>query len=113
MKKITLLIADDHQLVRQSIAALFEADDRFKVVALCKDGQTALNLSTELKPDIVLIDINMPNMDGYQATKAIRTCSPGTKIVCVSMHTDPLIAQRMMQAGVSGYVTKKSSYETL
>ncbi|HEV7779808.1 MAG TPA: response regulator transcription factor [Chitinophagaceae bacterium] len=113
MKKITLLIADDHQLVRETLAAVFDTDDRFDVIAVCKNGQEAVNLSQALKPDIALLDINMPDMDGYQAAKGIRSFAPGTKIVCVSMHTDPLIVQRMMQAGASGYVTKKSSHTTL
>jgi DNA-binding NarL/FixJ family response regulator len=113
MKKIKLLIADDHQLVRESVSAMLNADNRFQVIAICKDGQEAVNLARELKPDVVLMDINMPVKDGYQATREIRSNNPGTKIVCLSMHTDSIITQRMLKAGVSGYVTKVSSHKTL
>jgi DNA-binding NarL/FixJ family response regulator len=113
MKKITLLVADDHQLIRQSIGEMLGAQPRFRVLALCKNGHEAVHLAVELKPDIVLMDINMPGMDGCQATKEIRLHVPKTKVLCVSMHTDPMITQRMMQAGVCGYVTKNSSHLTL
>src|SRR5689334_16380100 len=99
MKKITLLIADDHQLVRQAIDAILSADPRFEVIALCKDGEEAVKMAGSMKPDVVLIDINMPVLDGYRATRQIRKCSPASRIVCVSMHTDPSTTNRMLEAG--------------
>lgn len=113
MKKITVLIAEDHKLVSQSMEIMFNTDPRFTVIAQCNNGEDAVTVCRRMQPDIVMMDINMPGMDGYEATKQISAFCPRTKIICVSMHAEPFYAKKMMEAGVSGYVTKSSSHQVL
>ena len=113
MEKITILITDDHTLVRESWVMLFESDARFKVVAQCGSGEAAIELAKNLRPDIVIMDINLPGMNGFDATAQIRKYSPGSKILGVSLHTLPAYARKMMQSGAMGYVTKNSSHEEM
>lgn len=109
MEKITILLADDHRLILESWKYLLENDTRFSVIALADNGKTAVELATTLKPKVVLLDINMKELDGFEATKLIRKCAPGTKVIGVSMHSMPAYAKKMIKFGASGYVTKNSS----
>src|ERR1051325_6440753 len=109
MKKITILIADDHKLVRQTWEFVFNSDDRFQVISECATGEEAIERSKQLHPDIVIMDINLPGISGVEATSQIRKYSPGSKIIGVSMHTQPAYAKMIMKEGASGYVTKNSS----
>jgi len=113
MKKITILLADDHQLIRDSWKYILETDCRFAVVATASTGNEAIELSKSLRPDIVLMDVNMGEMNGFEATLQIRKGSPGSKIIGVSMHTMPAYVKKMLKSGASGYVTKNSSREEL
>ena len=113
MKKITILIADDHKLVRQTWEFIFNRDDRFQVIAECATGEEAIEISRELRPDVVIMDINLPGMSGLEATLQIRKFSPGSKIIAVSMHTQPSYAKAIIRNGASGYVTKTSSREEM
>lgn len=113
MQKITLLIADDHTLVRESWAQLYNSDPRFKVIALCGNGEEAVQLAKKLKPDIVIMDINLPGISGFEATALIRKYSPGSRILGVSLHTQPAYVRKMMQSGAMGYITKNSSQEEM
>lgn len=108
MEKITILLADDHRLILESWKYLLENDNRFAVIALADSGKKAVELATTLKPNVVLLDINMKELDGFEATKQIRKCAPGTKVIGVSMHTMPAYAKKMIKFGASGYVTKNS-----
>jgi DNA-binding NarL/FixJ family response regulator len=108
MEKITILLADDHRLILESWKYLLENDSRFAVIALADNGMKAVELATTLKPKVVLLDINMKELDGFEATKLIRKCAPGTKVIGVSMHTMPAYAKKMIKFGASGYVTKNS-----
>lgn len=108
MEKITILLADDHRLILESWKYLLENDSRFSVIALADNGKTAVELATTLKPKVVLLDINMKELDGFEATKLIRKCAPGTKVIGVSMHSMPAYAKKMIKFGASGYVTKNS-----
>ncbi|HTD39154.1 MAG TPA: response regulator transcription factor, partial [Mucilaginibacter sp.] len=92
MKKITILIADDHKLVRQTWEFIFNRDERFQVIAECATGEEAIEISRELRPDVVIMDINLPGISGLEATLQIRKFSPGSKIIAVSMHTQPSYA---------------------
>ena len=109
MEKITILLADDHRLILESWKYLLENDNRFAVIALADNGKTAVELATTLKPKVVLLDINMKELDGFEATKLIRKCAPGTKVIGVSMHSMPAYVKKMIKFGASGYVTKNSS----
>jgi DNA-binding NarL/FixJ family response regulator len=109
MEKITILITDDHTLIRQSWSMILNADPRFQVVAEAGSGEEALELVKQLRPNIAVMDINLPGINGLEATQLIKKISPGTKVLGVSMHTQPAYARTMMKQGAMGYVTKNSS----
>lgn len=113
MEKITILIADDHTLVRETWSFILNNDPRFQVVAECGSGEEAVELARNLRPNIVIMDINLPGINGIEATHQIRKFSPASKILGVSLHTQPTYARKMMQKGASGYVTKNSSREEM
>jgi DNA-binding NarL/FixJ family response regulator len=113
MKSITILIADDHTLIRETWSFILRTDPRFNVIAACGSGEEAVELAKQLRPDIVIMDINLPGINGIEATALIRKYAPGAKIVAVSLHTQPAYAQKMMQNGASGYVTKCSGREEM
>ncbi|MBA2499039.1 MAG: response regulator transcription factor [Chitinophagaceae bacterium] len=113
MEKITILIADDHTLVRETWSFILNNDPRFVVVAECGSGEEAVELARHLRPHIVIMDINLPGINGIEATHQIRKFSPASKILGVSLHTQPTYARKMMQKGASGYVTKNSSREEM
>ncbi|RPD51801.1 MULTISPECIES: response regulator [Chitinophagaceae] len=113
MDKISILIADDHTLVRETWSFILNTDPRFTVVAESGSGEEAVELAKKLRPQIVIMDINLPGINGIEATQQIRKFSPGTKVLGVSLHTQPTYARKMMQKGAMGYVTKNSSREEM
>jgi two-component system invasion response regulator UvrY len=113
MDKISILIADDHTLVRETWSFILNTDPRFTVVAESGSGEEAVELAKKLRPNIVIMDINLPGMNGIEATQQIRKYSPGSRILGVSLHTQPTYARKMMQKGAMGYVTKNSSREEM
>ena len=113
MTNITILIADDHKLIRETWSFILSSDPRFKVLADCGDAETAVEIARAQKPDIILMDINMIPFSGFEATEKIRKVSPTSKIIGVSMHSQPAYAKKMLQAGAMGYVTKNSSREEM
>jgi DNA-binding NarL/FixJ family response regulator len=113
MKKISILIADDHKLIRETWSFILSSDQRFEVVAECSNGAEAIELAKTHRPDIILMDINMTPMNGVDATKEIRRYSPLSKVIGVSLHSQPSYAKKMLQNGARGYVTKNSSREEM
>jgi two-component system invasion response regulator UvrY len=113
MEKITILIVDDHTLVRETWSFILNTDERFKVIAESGSGEDGVELAKQLRPDIVIMDINLPGMNGIEATQLIRKYSPASKILGVSLHTQPTYARKMIQKGAMGYVTKNSSREEM
>ncbi|MEI9910381.1 MAG: response regulator transcription factor, partial [Bacteroidota bacterium] len=113
MNEITILIADDHKLIRETWCFLLNADPRFKVVSEAANGGDALELAKQHHPDIAIMDIDMPVINGMEATEQITKFCPGTKIISVSMHSQPVYVKKMMQKGALGYVTKSSSCEEM
>jgi two-component system invasion response regulator UvrY len=113
MDKITILIADDHTLVRETWSFILNTDPRFTVIAESGSGEEAIELAKKLRPNIVIMDINLPGINGIEATQQIRKYSPGSKILGVSLHTQPTYARKMIQKGAMGYVTKNSSREEM
>jgi two-component system invasion response regulator UvrY len=113
MDKISILIADDHTLVRETWSFILNTDPRFSVVAESGSGEEAVEMAKKLRPNIVIMDINLPGMNGIEATQQIRKFSPGSRILGVSLHTQPTYARKMMQKGAMGYVTKNSSREEM
>ena len=103
---LRLLIADDNGLFAQALNALLEAEDSIIVVGHAVDGEEAARLASELKPDVVLMDLSMPRLDGFDATRRIRDESPETAVVVVTGSGDTADAERAEAAGAVGYVTK-------
>ena len=108
MSKITILIVDDHQLIRDSWASILTNDPRLSVVAVAASGEQAIELARETRPDIVLMDINMTGLSGFDATPMVKKFSPGSKVIGLSMHSMPAYAKKMIRMGGAGYITKNS-----
>jgi two-component system invasion response regulator UvrY len=102
------MIVDDHTLIRETWSFLLGKNENFVVVAECGDGERAIELARDKRPDVVLLDINMAPMSGFDVLKMIRKYSPGSKIIGVSMHSQPAYAKKMLRLGAKGYVTKNS-----
>jgi DNA-binding NarL/FixJ family response regulator len=113
MEQITLLITDDHKLVRESLTLLFDADSRFRVIGHCESGEEAVELARQRRPDVVMMDMNLPGINGFEATAQVLKESPLSKVLAVSMHTQPAYVRKFFQAGAMGYVTKNSSMEEM
>lgn len=113
MKKIRLLVADDHKIFRQGIKKLLEEEADLQVVGEAADGREAVKKATELKPDLVLMDIAMANLNGLEATKQIKKVLPETKIIMVTMHKNEEYILQSFQAGASGYILKEGAVEEL
>jgi two-component system invasion response regulator UvrY len=108
MKKVSIMIVDEHTLIRETWSFLLGKNENFDVVAECGDGERAIELARDKRPDVVLLDINMAPMSGFDVLKMIRKYSPGSKIIGVSMHSQPAYAKKMLRLGAKGYVTKNS-----
>lgn len=113
MGKITILLVDDHKLIRDSWSFILNSDIRFQVIGETSNADEAVEIAKDKKPEIVLMDINMSPVNGFEATKLVRKYSPGSKIIGISMHSMPAYARRMLQIGAMGYVTKNSSKDEL
>lgn len=107
-EKISIMIIDDHTLIRETWSFLLGRNERFEVAAECGDGQQAVNIAREKRPEIVLLDINMSPMNGFDILKQLKKYSPTSKVIGVSMHTQPTYAKKMLKLGAKGYVTKNS-----
>ena len=108
MKRVSIMIVDDHTLIRETWSFLLGKNENFEVVAECGNGERAIELARDKRPDVVLLDINMAPMSGFDVLKMIRKYSPGSKIIGVSMHSQPAYAKKMLRLGAKGYVTKNS-----
>jgi DNA-binding NarL/FixJ family response regulator len=113
MEKINVLIADDHKLIRETWSYILNSDSRFQVIAECGDSEQAVEVTKQKRPHIVLMDINILPISGFEATERIKKVSPNTKVIGVSMHSQPAYAKKMLQIGAKGYVTKNSSKEEM
>lgn len=110
---IRILIADDHTLVRRGIRAILDQMEDVEVVAEAADGIEAVKLVKELAPDIVVMDISMPRLDGLGATNQIQKLKASTHIVVLSMHDNPDLVRKALQTGAEGYLVKRSVSEEL
>lgn len=106
MKKINIVLADDHVLVRNGIKAMLESESDIEVVGEAGDGYEALESAKNLKPDIIVLDIRMPNMTGLEAAAKLKNQSPGTKAVILSMHDSEEYVLQALDAGAYGYLLK-------
>jgi DNA-binding NarL/FixJ family response regulator len=112
-KVAQILIADDHALVREGLRTMLSGEDGLQVIAEAQDGIEALSLCRELEPDLVLMDVRMPKMDGLQATRCIKQELPKTSVMMVTMHENPDYLFEAVKAGAAGYVLKDASGERL
>jgi len=108
-----IILADDHGIMREGLRALLEKQPGIEVIAEAENGRTTVELSRELKPDVVIIDIAMPDLNGIEATRQIVAESPGVKVIALSMHSDRKFVREMLSAGASGYMLKDSAFEEL
>lgn len=108
MSKIRVLLAEDHRTVRQGFRLLLDTQPDVEVVGEAGDGRAALCLARELRPDVVLMDVSMPEMNGLRATELLCGTEPATRVVALTRHTDRAYMQQLLQAGASGYVLKQS-----
>ena len=110
---IRVIIAEDHHLVRQGIRALLEKQAHIQVVGEAQDGQEALELVQSMKPDVLLLDINMPRINGIEVTKRVRTAGLPTEVLILSMYEDESLVKKALRNGARGYILKKSITEEL
>lgn len=109
MRKLRILIADDHSLVRQGLRSVLEAQPGWSVCAEAEDGRSAVKMGRELKPDVFLIDVTMPELNGLDATRQICRDRPGAAILILTMHESDQLYADVMRAGASGCVLKSDS----
>ena len=113
MKQIAVLLAEDHAIVRQGLRLLVEADGDIEIVGEAKTGREALLMARELHPEIVVMDIAMPLLNGLEATRQILEASPTTRVLILSAHPDPEYIKQAVICGASGYLIKQSSTHVL
>ncbi len=111
--RIKVLIADDHQLFREGLANLLFSAENIEVIAQAKDGNEAIEKVKHFKPDVVLLDIAMPVLNGIEATKKIKALFPEIKTITVSMHSDKQYVKGALEAGADGYLLKNCTYRQL
>lgn len=111
--KIRLVVADDHRIFLDGLISLLEVDETIEIVGIARNGQEAIEKVLELSPDILIIDIGMPKMDGIEATRRLKKEIPGLKIIALSMYAHKQYVIRMLKAGIDAYLLKNSSSQEL
>ncbi|MFJ7831949.1 response regulator [Peribacillus sp. NPDC097284] len=111
--KTSIIIIDDHQLFREGVKRILDFESSFDVVAEGDDGSEAMDLVEEYKPDVVIMDINMPNMNGVEATKMLVQRYPDTKVIILSIHDDENYVQHALKTGAQGYLLKEMDADAL
>lgn len=111
MKRITVLLAEDHTIVRQGLRLLIEAEGDIEIVGEAKTGREAVQMTGRYRPQIVVMDIAMPSLNGLEATRQILKAFPETKILILSAHSDPEYVDQVVKVGALGYLAKQSSGE--
>ncbi len=112
-KQITILLAEDHAIVRQGLCALLNADGHFKMVGEARTGREAVEKARNLRPDVILMDIAMPVLNGLEATRQILAANSAAKVIILSAHSDDEYIERMTAVGVAGFLEKQTSADVL
>jgi len=110
---IRVLLADDHQLFRQGMRSMLANDARIEVIGEAENGRSAVELARQLAPDVVVMDISMPDLNGIDATRRIKQRSPGIQVLALSAHADRRFVAHMLAAGASGYLLKDCAFDEL
>lgn len=110
---IQVLVADDHKITRQGLKSLLERKVDIEVIAEAENGRNAVELAVELKPDVIIMDVSMPDLNGVEASKQIIQETENVKIIALSMHSDSLFVSEMLKSGASGYLLKDCAFEEL
>jgi DNA-binding NarL/FixJ family response regulator len=110
---IKVLIADDHTMFREGMRSLLQKELNILIIGEADNGRDAVRLAVELKPDVVVMDITMPDLNGMEATRKIKKAIPQTRVICLSMHSDRRYVVDMFRAGASGYLIKSCAYKEL
>jgi CheY-like chemotaxis protein len=111
--RVRVLLADDHEIVRQGLVSLLSEEHSIEIVGEAANGREAVNLADQLKPDVVIMDVSMPLMDGYEATRQIKANLPQMRVVALSMYNEPEAMENMERAGAEGYVLKTAPFDEL
>ena len=111
--KTKILLADDHKILREGIRSLIETQQEMKLIGEAESAQEAVQLAIKLKPDVVIMDISMPDLNGIDATRKIKAQTPDVKVLALSMHADKRFVSGMLKAGASGYLLKESAFEEM
>ena len=109
----SVMLVEDHMVVRVGYQRLLESNGYFKIIVEASSGEEAIALYKSSRPDLVLMDLSLPNMDGIDAVKKIRMFDPEARILIISLHDNVLVAEKALESGAMGYVTKSSSGETI
>lgn len=110
---ITVLLVEDHEIVRQGLCVLLAADGHNRIIGQARTGREAVQLAASLQPDIILMDIAMPELNGLEATRQILAAKPAAKVIILSAHSEEIYVDRMIEAGVVGFIEKRMSAEYL
>ena len=110
---IKILLCDDHQILRQGLRALLDRNPDIEVIGEAEDGWSVLRMAEELSPDVIVMDVSMPNMNGIEATRQIVTRDPNIKVIALSVYSDKKFIFGMMKAGASGYLVKDCVFDEL
>ncbi len=110
---IRILIADDHKIVCDGLKALLKAQPEMEIVGQASNGREAVKLARQQKPDMVIMDVAMPDLNGLEAVRQILTANPHIKVIALSMHSDRRYVTGMLSAGASGYILKHCAFEEL
>lgn len=110
---IRIVLADDHAILRDGLRQAFEQEQDMQIVGEAGDGRTAVDKAKQLRPDIVIMDVNMPDLNGIEATREIQRHAPGVRVIALSMHSAKPCVKEIFRAGASGYVHKNCGFDEL
>jgi DNA-binding NarL/FixJ family response regulator len=113
MSKVRVVVADDHEMMREGLTSLISAEADMEVIGEAANGRIAVEISLALKPDVIIMDVSMPEVNGLKATEQLRELCPDIRVLTLTRHTDASYLQQLLRAGAAGYVLKKSASANL